>query len=74
MIWSYTNILRGRPELSSFSRAPTGREGESRATVRFSKMSFVVHCCFEKVSQYQHFQSTLGREGGGHKKEYSVRS
>ena len=37
----------------------------SRATVRFFKMSFMMHCDFEKGSRNQHFQSTLfvGREG-----------
>ena len=37
MIWSYTNILRGRPELSSFSRAPTGREGGVKGHSTFFK-------------------------------------
>ena len=41
----------------------------SRAVARFRKMSFLVHCDFEKGSQYQHFQSySFSREGGGHKK------
>ena len=36
-------------------------------------MSFMGHCDFEKGSQSQYFQSILfGREGGRHKKEYSV--
>ena len=30
----------------------------SRATVRFLKMPFIVHCCVEE-SQNQHFLSTL---------------
>ena len=32
-------------------------------TIRFSKMSFLVHCDFEKGSQNQHFQSTLFGRG-----------
>ena len=38
------------------------------AAVHLSK---IVHCDFEE-SQNQHFQSTLGREGRGHKKQYSL--
>ena len=49
--------LEGHPELSSFSRAYRAYAG--RAAVRFSKMSFMAHCDFAKVSQNQHFQSTL---------------
>ena len=42
----------------------------SWAAIRFSKMLFIVHCCFEKGSQNQHLQSIVlvGNEGGGHKK------
>ena len=59
--------FRDRPELSSFSRmynAYAGREGGSRAAVRFKKKSFTVHCDLQKGSQNQHFQCTLlvGRE------------
>ena len=44
-------------------------EGEAQGS-----LLFVGHCDFEKGSQNQHSQSTLlvGREGGGHNKEYSV--
>ena len=61
-MWKLLWRLRGRPELSSFSRAYTayaGREG------RFLKMLFILHCDFENGSENQHFQSNLlvGREG-----------
>ena len=49
-------------------------EGGGQATaIGLSKMSFMVHCKFEKGSQSQHFQSTLlvARERGN-KKQYSV--
>ena len=36
-------------------------------------MSFSVHCDFEKGSKNQHFEMySVGSEGGGHKKGYSV--
>ena len=35
-------------------------------------MSFLVHYDLEKGSLNKYLQSTLGREGGGHKKEYAV--
>ena len=44
----------------------------SRAAVLFSKMLLMVHCDFERDSQNQYFQSTLGRQGGGYKKVYFV--
>ena len=62
-------MLGFRPELSSFSRAYTGKDG-SRATVQFLKMSFMGHCNFEG-SQNQHFQSIL-LLGRGLQKEYYV--
>ena len=43
------------------------------AAVRFSKMSFMVHCDFEKgISKSTFSKYSFGREGGGHKKVYSV--
>ena len=46
----------------------------SRAIIRFSKMSFMVRCDFEKGSKKIHFHCTLlvCREGGDYKKEYPV--
>ena len=42
--------------------------------MKMMTMSFMVHFDFEKGSQNQHFQSSLlvRREGGGHRKQYSV--
>ena len=63
-------IVRGRPELSSFSRAYIGYAGKEGFAVRFSKMSFMVHCDFDKGNQNKIIRSNLlvGREGGGHTK------
>ena len=49
--------LRGRPKLSSFSRAYTG--GGSKADVCFSRMSFTVHRDVEKGSHNQHLKYIL---------------
>ena len=62
----------GHPELARAYTAYAGRRG-SRAAVRFSKMSFMWHCDFEKENQNQHFPSTLlvgrkGPKGGGSQK------
>ena len=56
-------LYKGPSRISPFSRA--GWKG-SRVAIRFSKMSFMMHCHFEKRSQNQHFQSNLlvGREEG----------
>ena len=60
--------------MSSFSRAYTacaGREGVKGCRTLF-KLSFIVHCDFEKGSQNQHFQHTLSVVREGVAKEYSV--
>ena len=46
---------------------------ESRASVRFLKCRLWGIAILRRGSRNQHFQSTLlvGREGGGHKKDYS---
>ena len=55
--------LRGRPDLSSFSRAYTAYA--ARGAIRFSKCFFMVHCNFEKGPQNLHFKSTLFVGKGG---------
>ena len=53
-----------------------GGGGSWAAVVRSLKMSFMVHCSFEKGSQNQHFRSTLfvGRDEGYNIRVLCVRS
>ena len=64
--------LRGRPELSSFHKCTQHTPGGPSDAVRFSKMSFMVHCDFENGSQNKHYKYSFGRAGGGHNKVYFV--
>ena len=61
-------VLRGHPEMSSFSRAYTAYTGREGVNVR--RVVLMVHRDFEKWSQNQHFQNTVlvERERGHHKK------
>ena len=66
--------LRGRPELSSFSRAYTAYAGGrgSMAVVRLLNVLFMGQCDFEKRPQNQHFQSTVLIGSEGVTQEHSV--
>ena len=49
----FSSVSNGSPSCN-FHECTLGWKG-SRAAVRFSKMSIIVHCHFEKGSQNQHF-------------------
>ena len=69
-------MVRGRPELSSFSREYTEYAGGrgSMVVVRFFKMLIMMHCIFIRGSLKINIFRVLFWEGGrGHKRVRCVR-